>query len=102
MLGSYRHARSAWRRDEEGAPRVGIAAEHHVIEHAPGEIGLLVLEQHGDAPGKLAAPVCGERNAAERDRTSLRGAQTREREDKARLARAVAPEERPELARSEG
>src|SRR5436309_3556654 len=84
-----------------GAPRVRIPAEHDVIEHAAPEIGFLVLEQHGDAPGELAAPVRGEFSAVERDRARLRRAQAGEGEDEARLARAVAPEERPERARRE-
>ncbi len=55
-----------------GAPRERIPAEHDVIEHAAPEIGFLVLEQHGDAPGEFAAPVRGQRDAVERDRTGLR------------------------------
>src|SRR2546430_2156543 len=78
-----------------GAPRARIAAEHDVIEHATPEIGFLVLQQHGDAPGELAAPVRGQRNAVERDRAALRGAQAGEGEDEARPAPAAAPEEGP-------
>jgi len=81
-----------------GAPRARIPAEHDVVEHAAPEICFLVLEQHGDAPGELAAPVRGQRDAVERDRAGLRRAQSGESEDEARLARAVAPEERPEHA----
>src|SRR5207249_8656085 len=84
-----------------GAPRVRIPPEHDVIEHAAPEIGFLVLEQHGDAPREFAAPVRRQRNAVERDRTGLRGTQTGESEDEARLARAVAPEEGPERTRGE-
>src|SRR6266568_4232917 len=84
-----------------GAPRVWIPAEHDVIERAAPEIGFLVLEQHGDAPGELAARVRGQRDAVERDRSGLRCAKAGEGEDEARLARAVAPEEGPERARRE-
>src|SRR5438552_5131767 len=84
-----------------GAPRARIPSEHDVIEHAAPKIGFLVLKQHGDAPSELAAPVRGQRNAVERDRSGLRGAQAGEGEDEARLARAVAPEEGPERARRE-
>src|SRR5439155_10515649 len=84
-----------------GASRVRIAPEHDVIEHAAPEIGFLVLEQHGDAPGEFAAPVRRQRNAVERDRAGLRRAQAGEGEDEARLARAVAPKEGPERPRGE-
>src|SRR5947209_6253914 len=84
-----------------GAPRARIPAEHDVVEHATPEIGFLVLEQHGDAPGELAARVRGQRDAVERDGSGLRGAQSGESEDEARLARAVAPEKGPESARRE-
>src|SRR6266568_3754433 len=84
-----------------GAPRVWIPAEHDVVERAAPEIGFLVLEQHGDAPGELAARVRGQRDAVERDRSGLRCAKAGEGEDEARLARAVAPEEGPERARRE-
>src|SRR5436853_6881732 len=68
---------------------------------AAPESGFLGLRRHGDAPSELAAPVRGERNAVGRGRPGLRGAQAAEREDEARLARAVAPEEGPERARRE-
>src|SRR6266568_1842004 len=93
--------RGAFRVAAPGALRVRIAAEHDVIEHAAPETGVLVLGQHGDAPGEIAAPVRAEWNSVERDRARLRGAQAGEGENKARLACAVATEQRPALPRRE-
>src|SRR5690349_17219726 len=60
--------RSAFRVAAPGALRTGESAQHDVVEDAPPEIGVLVLEQHGDAPGELAATVRTERDAGEPDR----------------------------------